>query len=87
MRVNWIIKGFSKFISKTYLSNQSLEINTRLQLFNKLSQRIWDILTVLKTGSQILTYGPTDTASCIISSSACFAQLFLVLPSVWLSLW
>ena len=64
----------------------SQEINTRLQLSNKLSQRIWDILTVLKTGSQILTYGPTDTASCIISSSACFARLFLVLLSVWLSL-
>ena len=32
----------------------SQEINTRLQLFNKLSQRTWDILTVLKTGSQIL---------------------------------
>jgi len=63
----------------------SQEINTRLQLFNKLSQRTWDMLTVLKTGSQILTDGP-DTASCIISSSACFAQLFLALPSVWLSL-
>ena len=34
----------------------SQEINTRLQLLNKLSQRTWDILTVLKTGSQILTY-------------------------------
>jgi len=64
----------------------SQEINTRLQLFNKLSQRTWDMLTVLKTGSQILTDGPTDTASCIISSSVCFVQLFLALPSVWLSL-
>lgn len=64
----------------------SQEINTRLQLFNKLSQRTWDMLTVLKTGSQILTYGPIDTASCIISSSVCFVQLFLALPSVWLSL-
>ena len=36
----------------------SQEINTRLQLFNKLSQRTWDILTVLKRGSQILTDGP-----------------------------
>lgn len=63
----------------------SQEINTRLQLFNKLSQRTWDMLTVLKTGSQILTDGP-DTASCIISSSVCFVQLFLALPSVWLSL-
>ena len=25
MRVNWIIKELSKFISKTYLSNQSLD--------------------------------------------------------------
>ena len=62
------------------------ETNPRLQLFNKLSQRTWDILTVLKAGPQIPACGPTDTASCIISSSACFAQLFLALPNVRLSL-
>ena len=62
------------------------ETNPRLQLFNKLSQSTWDILTVLKAGPQIPACGPTDTASCIISSSACFAQLFLALPNVRLSL-
>ena len=60
----------------------SQEINTRLQLLNNLSPRTWDILTILKTGSQILTYDPANTASCIISFSACFAQLFLALLNV-----
>lgn len=94
--VNWIIKGllsvFLKLISVISLwigsGSHGLQPGTspRLQLFNKLDQGTWDILTVLKAGPQIPACGSADTASCIVSSSACFAQLFLALPNVWLSL-